>query len=130
MHPPKLDIEKLVGQRELIFVVDVSGSMWGVPLAMCKDAMREALKGLRPTDTFNIYSFSGHTAKAFPKSMPGNDSNITQAFKYINEAGTHEYWANQTPVYLNAGTYPVTMSLSAGLNHDTGDRWNWSITSM
>jgi hypothetical protein len=31
-EPPRLDVDALVGQRELIFVVDVSGSMAGTPL--------------------------------------------------------------------------------------------------
>lgn len=83
VQPPKLDIEKLVGQREIIFVVDVSGSMHGVPLAMCKDAMREALRQLRPVDTFNIYSFSGTTGSAFAAPRPANTSNILAGTEYV-----------------------------------------------
>ncbi|MCC6807085.1 MAG: AgmX/PglI C-terminal domain-containing protein [Deltaproteobacteria bacterium] len=105
VQPPKLDIEKLVGQREIIFVVDVSGSMHGVPLAMCKDAMREALRQLRPVDTFNIYSFSGSTGSAFKQPMPANTTNILQGTEYVTnlQAGGGTYMADAVKAALGTG---------------------------
>jgi Ca-activated chloride channel family protein len=93
VHPPELDVNELVGKRELIFVVDVSGSMSGVPLGMCKRAMRTAISKLRPVDTFNIITFAGATAKAFPSPRPANRSSIAQALNFLALAraggGTH-----------------------------------------
>ncbi|MBU1429870.1 AgmX/PglI C-terminal domain-containing protein [Myxococcota bacterium] len=86
IEPPKLNVKKLVGDRELIFVVDISGSMHGRPLSLCKAAMREAISKLQPADTFNIYTFSGITAKAFPTPRPANDTNIKQALDFILKA--------------------------------------------
>src|SRR5690606_33215165 len=43
VHPPKLDLDAAVGRREMIFVVDRSGSMHGVPLALAKQTLRESL---------------------------------------------------------------------------------------
>lgn len=84
VQPPELDIESLVGAREIIFVVDVSGSMSGRPLAMGQDAMRLALRGLRPNDTFNVISFSGRETLLFDTPRPANDSNLQEATRFID----------------------------------------------
>ncbi len=84
VQPPVLDIDRIVGKREIIFVVDVSGSMSGVPLAMCKDAMREALRKLRPMDTFNVLVFASNTGQAFAEPRPASDANILDGIKYVD----------------------------------------------
>jgi Ca-activated chloride channel family protein len=83
VHPPHLDVDKLVGKRELIFVVDISGSMRGVPLSMCQDAMEEALRNVRPVDTFNIITFAGRTGQAFNKARPANNTNIKLGLDFV-----------------------------------------------
>lgn len=93
VHPPQLDVDELVGKRELIFVLDVSGSMSGTPLGMCKRAMRHALSGLRPVDTFNIITFAGASRKAFSSPRPANRTHLDAAMRFIGAAraggGTH-----------------------------------------
>ncbi len=84
VQPPKLDIDELVGQREVIFVVDVSGSMSGVPLAMCKDAMAESLSKLRPVDTFNVITFESRTGMLFGAPRPANDTNLKAATEFVD----------------------------------------------
>lgn len=84
IHPPALDVETAVGKRELVFVVDVSGSMTGEPLALCKAAMRIALSGMRPVDTFNVITFAGSTGKLFPKPRPADDGAIRRALAYVD----------------------------------------------
>lgn len=96
VEPPALDVETLVGRREVVFVVDVSGSMAGTPLSLCRRAMRTALEGLRPQDTFNIITFAGHTSQAFPEPRPANRANLERALAIVNEmhAGGGTYMAN------------------------------------
>ncbi|HYJ07682.1 MAG TPA: VIT domain-containing protein [Polyangiaceae bacterium] len=93
VQPPNVDVEGLVGQREIVFVVDVSGSMSGQPLAACKSAMREALRRLRPVDTFNILTFAGGTKQAFESARPANTQNVRQALQVVDRmsagGGTH-----------------------------------------
>lgn len=84
VYPPRLDVESLVGRRELIFVVDVSGSMAGLPLSLCREGMRSALAQLRPVDTFNIVTFSGQTMQAFDAPRPANRQNVEEALRVIN----------------------------------------------
>ena len=108
LHPPRLDVDSFVGQRELIFVVDVSGSMWGVPLELCKRAMREALQKLRPVDTFNIMTFSGSTGLAFPEPRPANSASIREALDFIAEmvAGGGTYMGNAVSAALKPSVAP------------------------
>ncbi|MCB9713816.1 MAG: VWA domain-containing protein [Myxococcales bacterium] len=84
VQPPDVDVDGLVGARELLFVVDVSGSMSGVPLAIGKAAMREAIRRLRPVDTFNIVTFAGHTGLAFDQPRPANDQWIREALAFVD----------------------------------------------
>lgn len=84
VQPPQLDVDALVGQRELIFVVDVSGSMMGRPLNQAKAAARDAIRQLRPVDTFNLYTFAGRTGQAFKAPRPANETNIRAALDYLS----------------------------------------------
>jgi len=83
IQPPDLDVEQLVGRREIIFVIDTSGSMQGPPLAMCKEAMAGAIAGLRPVDTFNVIVFSGSTGQLFESPRPANDHNTRLAAEFV-----------------------------------------------
>ena len=103
VHPPELDVDGLVGRREIIFVVDVSGSMSGTPLGLCRSAMRQALAGLRPVDTFNILTFSGATQAAFPQPRTATQSNVRQALRVVDElrAGGGTYMADAVRTALS-----------------------------
>ncbi|XP_021901963.1 inter-alpha-trypsin inhibitor heavy chain H3 isoform X2 [Carica papaya] len=50
-----------VFRKEVIFVVDISGSMNGKPLEDMKSALSAALFGLSSEDLFNIMAFNGET---------------------------------------------------------------------
>jgi len=84
VHPPNLDVDGLVGRREILFVVDVSGSMSGPPLSLCKLAMRDALSRLRPVDTFDVLTFAGETRRAFEAPRPANDANVREALAVVD----------------------------------------------
>lgn len=84
VQPPALDVKKLVGEREIVFVVDVSGSMSGVPLGLCKTAMRQALLRLSPVDTFNVVTFSGATGRSFERPRRANHASIADALAYLD----------------------------------------------
>lgn len=69
--------------RELIFVIDCSGSMAGRPLELCKEATRNALLQLRDDDCFKILRFSDHTSALSPFSLRATKSNLQAAFEYL-----------------------------------------------
>lgn len=108
VQPPKLDVDGLVGQREMIFVVDVSGSMMGRPLSMCKAAMEDALRRLRPVDTFNVYTFAGQTGQVFPRPYPASDENLKRAMAYVagQRAGGGTELANAVDAALRPDVEP------------------------
>ncbi len=71
--------------RELVFVLDCSGSMSGAPLAKSKEAVKKALKAMRPTDTFQIFEFSD-TARGFaPAPVANTPENLKRGLQYLDQ---------------------------------------------
>ena len=75
--------------REMIFVMDVSGSMGGTSIRQAKKALIFALKRLQPEDRFNVITFNSLTDKLFSHAQPGTDHYIEKALDYVDglEAG-------------------------------------------
>lgn len=89
VQPPKKVLKDDIPPREFIFIVDVSGSMWGFPIEISKKLMRNLLVNLQPGDKFNVLLFSGYTG-VFAKggSVDATTENIEKAIRYIdNEKG-------------------------------------------
>lgn len=69
--------------REIVFLLDTSGSMQGPPLAAVKSAITRALSGMRPDDTFQVIDFAD-TASAFaPSPLAATPENIARALDYL-----------------------------------------------
>jgi Ca-activated chloride channel family protein len=79
LQPPDRPQEKALVPRQLIFVVDTSGSMWGFPLDMAKKTIQRALDNLRKDETFNLITFSGDTRILFPEPVPATPENVAKA---------------------------------------------------
>jgi Ca-activated chloride channel family protein len=79
LQPPDRPQEKALVPRQLIFVVDTSGSMWGFPLDMAKKTVQRALDNLRKDETFNLITFSGDTRILFPEPVPATPENVAKA---------------------------------------------------
>ena len=79
LQPPNRPPEKSLVPRQLIFVLDTSGSMWGYPLDMAKKTIQRALDNLRKDETFNLITFSGDTRILFPEPVPATPENVAQA---------------------------------------------------
>ena len=69
--------------KEIVFVLDTSGSMEGFPIEKAKEAMKLSLDGLYPEDTFNIIAFAGDTAILFDKPVPATRANLDAAQRFI-----------------------------------------------
>jgi len=78
-QPPDRVVAQDVTPKELVFVLDTSGSMFGFPIEKAKEAMRDALDGLNPRDTFNLITFSGDTQILFPHPVPATPENLARA---------------------------------------------------
>jgi uncharacterized protein YegL len=69
--------------KEIVFVLDTSGSMGGFPIEKAKEAMKLSLDGLYPEDTFNLITFAGDTAILFEKPVPATRANLDAAQAFL-----------------------------------------------
>jgi Ca-activated chloride channel homolog len=79
LQPPEKVREEALVPRQLIFVLDTSGSMWGFPIEMAKKTIARALDNLRKDETFNLITFSGDTRILFPEPVPATAENVARA---------------------------------------------------
>jgi Ca-activated chloride channel homolog len=70
--------------RELIFIVDTSGSMRGFPMEKSKQAMRQLIKGMRTTDTFNVVRFAGDAGTLWKRPKASTPDNVNEALRYVD----------------------------------------------
>ena len=84
MPPAAVDGDAAVMPREMIFVIDTSGSMHGVSMQQAKQALRRALAGLRPGDLFNVIEFNSTTSALFANSVAASKVNINKAKGFVN----------------------------------------------
>jgi Ca-activated chloride channel homolog len=82
-EPPQAVAADELPPREYIFVVDVSGSMYGFPLDTSKKLMADLAHVLRPSDTFNVVLFADGTATFAPVSVPATGPNLSRALQFI-----------------------------------------------
>jgi len=69
--------------REYVFVLDVSGSMNGFPLNTAKQLMRDLVKVIRPSDTFNVVVFASGSQTFARSSIPATTLNLENALDFI-----------------------------------------------
>ncbi len=82
-EPPKRVDPGEVPAREYVFIIDVSGSMYGFPLDTSKRLMRDLIGHLRPIDTFNMILFSGGSTQFAPRSVPATEKNVQHAIAVL-----------------------------------------------
>ena len=84
MQPPARMPAADLPPREYIFLVDVSGSMFGFPLDTSKALLRDLAKGLRPSDSFNLVLFAGASQTLWPRSQPATEANLDAMLALLN----------------------------------------------
>jgi uncharacterized protein YegL len=83
LQPPQRVTAEDVMPKELVFVLDTSGSMEGFPLEKAKETMNLALNNLYPHDTFNVITFAGDTQILFSEPVPATPENLKKAKKFL-----------------------------------------------
>lgn len=86
VEPPRAIAPAQINPREYVFVVDISGSMHGQPLATAKTLLRNLIGGLRPSDSFNVMLFSGSSRMLDERPVPATRANIERAIAVIDQA--------------------------------------------
>jgi Ca-activated chloride channel family protein len=69
--------------REVIFVIDNSGSMGGVSIIQAKASLIYALGRLQPGDHFNVIRFDHTMDVLFPAPVPADATHLGQATSFV-----------------------------------------------
>src|SRR4030042_5368248 len=104
IQPPKNPQDYQIPPREYVFIMDVSGSMYGYPIDISKSLLIDLVSSLRPQDKFNMVFFAGGNYVLSPVSLPATQENINMAIKAIDDkeggGGTELLPALQTALDL------------------------------
>ncbi|HTT24877.1 MAG TPA: VIT and VWA domain-containing protein [Candidatus Sulfotelmatobacter sp.] len=104
LQPPARLPESDITPKELVFVLDTSGSMMGFPIAKAKELINPALDELYPGDTFNLITFSGDTRILFPEPVYPTAENIRKAREVLN--AQHGYGGTEMMTAIRAALAP------------------------
>lgn len=82
--PPRDDLIRRTMSRELVVIIDTSGSMSGEPLRQAKEAVSLALERLNPADRFRLIEFNSVTRSMTPRAVWADASSIEEGKKWIS----------------------------------------------
>jgi len=85
IQPPDRVSPEMIPPREYVFIMDVSGSMYGYPIETSKKLLRDLIGGLRPSDKFNIVLFAGGSSVFSEISVNASQENIKSAISFIDK---------------------------------------------
>jgi Ca-activated chloride channel family protein len=71
--------------REVVFVIDTSGSMSGTSMKQAKAALKLGLQFLGPDDRFNLIRFSSDSERLFRESEPVYPAFMLEAEEFIED---------------------------------------------
>jgi len=84
--PPRLDsLGQQLLPRDVVFILDVSGSMNGTSIEQARTSLIQALDRLEPQDSFNIIWFNDRTERLYPRTMPASADNIRYASRIVDK---------------------------------------------
>jgi Ca-activated chloride channel family protein len=69
--------------REVVFVLDTSGSMAGASIRQAKSALEMALARLAPGDLFNVIEFNSTAQMLHADAQPVNPRNVRRAIDWV-----------------------------------------------
>ncbi len=84
-QPPERVKTEDIPPREYVFVVDVSGSMYGFPLDTSKKLLEDLIGQMRSNDYFNVILFAGDSTALSETPIAANEANISRAIQLIDE---------------------------------------------
>jgi len=81
--PPTRAVEAEKRPREVVFVIDNSGSMGGQSIRQAKASLDAALARLEPADRFNVIRFDNTFEALFPDTASADPVNIARARSFV-----------------------------------------------
>lgn len=101
--------------REIIFLLDCSGSMGGDSIEQAKKALEVFLRGVPAGTMFNLYRFGSTFSKLYPHSIDYNETTLATALQHLAEVdadlGGTELLAPIRDIYSTAMPNGMTRSI-------------------
>jgi Ca-activated chloride channel family protein len=71
--------------RDMVFVLDTSGSMRGKRMTQARNALKYCLNNLGPNDRFGLMNFATTVNKYTDRLLPASKENVGQARKWVDD---------------------------------------------
>ncbi|MFN0302125.1 MAG: marine proteobacterial sortase target protein [Burkholderiales bacterium] len=71
--------------REVIYVIDTSGSMEGASIVQAREALQMAVERLHPGDRFNVIEFNSTARALFADAQPASRQNVNSAVRWVQQ---------------------------------------------
>ena len=83
IQPPPSPPRSRITPKEMVFVIDQTGSQSGWPIEKAKETMRHCIQNLNPGDTFQLLGFNTEVYPCFPAPVPATPENVRKALAYL-----------------------------------------------
>ena len=83
VQPPAQAPPSQIAPKEMVFVIDQTGSQMGAPIEKAKETMRFCIKNLNKGDTFQLLGFNTDVYPCFPRPVEATPANVTKALAYL-----------------------------------------------
>jgi Ca-activated chloride channel family protein len=87
LNPAPSDLEQKSLPKDIVLVLDRSGSMAGEKIVQARTAVRYVIERLNPFDRFNIVSYNDHSEACFEQLSSRSSRALEQAHDYVERIG-------------------------------------------
>ncbi|MBE7423645.1 MAG: marine proteobacterial sortase target protein [Zoogloeaceae bacterium] len=81
--PPAKEVAAARLPREVVFVIDTSGSMSGSSIAQAREALELAIARLSERDSFNVVEFNSYAKALYDEARPATAANREGAVRWV-----------------------------------------------
>jgi len=82
-YPPSVQKEEERPPMEMLFLIDISGSMAGTSIRQARSALLQGLERLRPGDRFNVVAFDDTFFGFAPAPLPATPANLDAGRSFV-----------------------------------------------
>ena len=83
VNPPQAESGTPRAPREVVFVIDTSGSMEGTSIVQAREALQLALERLQPGDRFDVIEFNSSARALFGSPLPAEPATVARARAFV-----------------------------------------------
>jgi len=84
LAPPQISDRASAAPKDLVFVLDTSGSMEGEKIRQAKDALRFVVRKLNPKDRFGLIAFATEPRPLASSLLPAGEEEVARACAFID----------------------------------------------